>query len=122
MAGKLMTRRYEDVHTFCLYFSYSSLHSSFSLSLFLSVFSPFRLWFIFLHHILLVVSRSLSSLLLRPHQVSMNAPAFLQIPAVMKHVAQTGLGSEFRAGKGGFDLEVSSSECFVGYEGDGDCW
>ena len=41
------------------------------------------------------------------YQVSMNAPAFLQIPAVMKHVAQTGLGSEFRAGKGGFDLEVS---------------
>jgi hypothetical protein len=30
----------------------------------------------------------------------------MQIPAVVRHVAVSGLGSQFRVGKGGFDLEV----------------
>jgi len=37
--------------------------------------------------------------------VSHNAPAFMQIPEVMRHVPKNALGTEFKAGKLGFDLE-----------------
>jgi hypothetical protein len=39
--------------------------------------------------------------------VSVNAPQFMQIAAVVSHAAKTELASQFRAGKGGFDLEAN---------------